>query len=155
MIRIKHLFISPEHNFFGHYGKPPGESTMIAREEIRCVAGRGIEGDRFFDFKPNYKGQITFFANEIYDELCAEFGVWDRPPSVFRRNVITAGIDLNALIGQEFEAQGVRFLGSGECAPCEWMNHAFAPGAEERMKGHGGLRAQILTDGILRLDQVG
>jgi MOSC domain-containing protein YiiM len=149
-IRIKHLFVSPGHNFFGHHGQPAGEHPMIERAEIRCVAGRGIEGDRFFDFKSDYKGQVTFFANEVYEQLCAEFGVWDKPSSVFRRNIITAGADLSALIGREFEIQGVRFFGTAECAPCEWMNVAFAPGAEEWLKGRGGLRAKILTDGVLR-----
>lgn len=123
---------------------------MIEHTEIRCVAGRGIEGDRFFDFRSDYKGQVTFFANEVYEQLCAEFGVWDKPPSVFRRNIITAGADLSALIGREFEIQGVRFFGASECAPCEWMNLAFAPGAEEWLKGRGGLRARILNDGGLR-----
>jgi MOSC domain-containing protein YiiM len=66
--------------------------------------------------------------------------------------VITLGTDLNALIGVEFEIQGVRFAGTGESAPCEWMNLAFAPGAEEFLKGKGGLRAKILSTGILRKD---
>ena len=149
--RIKHLFISPGHNFFGHHAQPPGEHSMVECAEVKCVAGRGLEGDRFFDFKENYKGQVTFFANEVYEQLCAEFGVWDRPPSVFRRNIITAGVDLPGLIGKEFEVQGVRFFGTQESAPCEWMNLAFAPGAEERLKGSGGLRAKILTDGTLRV----
>ena len=147
---IKHLFISPGHNFIGHHGQSPGEHPMVECAEIRCVAGRGLEGDRFFDFKPDYKGQVTFFANEVYEQLCAEFGVWDRPPSVFRRNIITTGVDLPGLIGQEFEVQGVRFRGMQESAPCEWMNVAFAQGAEERLRGCGGLRATILSDGVLR-----
>jgi MOSC domain-containing protein YiiM len=149
-IYIKHLFISPGHNYFGHHEKPPGEHPIIAVPSIRCLAGRGIEGDRFLDYKADYKGQITFFANEVYEELCAKFGVRDRPPSVLRRNVITVGADLLSLIGQEFEVQGVRFLGTAECKPCYWMDRAFAPGAEDAMQGRGGLRAKILTDGILR-----
>jgi MOSC domain-containing protein YiiM len=47
--------------------------------------------------------------------------------------------------------QGVRFLGTQESTPCYWMNQAFAEGAEEALKGHGGLRAKILSDGILRV----
>jgi MOSC domain-containing protein YiiM len=152
-IHIKHLFISPGHNYFGHHEKPPGEHPIIAVSSIQCLAGRGIEGDRFLDYKEDYKGQITFFENEVYKELCAKFGVADRPPSVLRRNAITAGADLNALIGREFEIQGVRFLGMAECKPCYWMDRAFAPGAEDAMQGHGGLRAKILTDGILRMQQ--
>lgn len=123
---------------------------MVEVTEIRCLAGRGIEGDRFLDFKSNYKGQITFFAAEIYDELCASLAVWHRPPSAFRRNVITRGADLNSLIGVEFEIQGVRFLGSSECSPCYWLDAAFAQGTEAALKGRGGLRAKILTDGVLR-----
>ncbi len=147
---IDRLYVSPGHNFFGHHGRAPGDNAMIECSQIQCVAGRGIEGDRFFDFKPDYKGQITFFEGEIYDQLCSEFGVSDRLPSVFRRNVITRGVSLPSLIGVQFEVQGVRFLGAGESAPCEWMNLAFAPGAEDRLKGSGGLRAKILSDGILR-----
>jgi MOSC domain-containing protein YiiM len=127
---------------------------MIACEEIRCLAGRGIEGDRFLDYKPDYKGQITFFAREVYDQLCAEFNVWDREPWVFRRNVITVGVELPDLYGQEFTVQGVRFLAVGECSPCEWMDSAFHPGAEAWLRGRGGLRAKILSDGVLRVSSV-
>ena len=149
-IRIEHLYISPGHNFFGHHGQPAGEHAMIGKPEITCRAGRGIEGDRFLDFKADYQGQITFFERETYDQLCVEFGVWDREPSVFRRNVITAGVALPDLYGREFSVQGVRFLGTGHCAPCHWMDAAFAPGAEARLHGRGGLRAKILSDGVLR-----
>lgn len=153
-IHITHLYLSPGHNFFGHHGAEAGEHPTEEKREIRCLEGRGIEGDRFLDFKTDYKGQITFFAEEIYDELCARFGVWDRPPSAFRRNVITRGVDLNALIGKEFEIQGVRFLGMSECSPCAWQDQAFAPGTEKALQGRGGLRAKILTDGVLRVERV-
>jgi MOSC domain-containing protein YiiM len=150
-ISIRHLYVSPGHNFFGHHEQPAGSHPIVEVQSARCVAGRGIDGDRFFDFKPDYKGQITFFAQEVYESLCASLGVHDRAPSVFRRNVITSGVDLNTLIGREFEIQGVRFLGTAECSPCHWQNQAFAPGAEESLQGHGGLRAKILSDGVLRV----
>ena len=149
-ILVQNLYLSPGHNFFGHHGQPAGENPILAQTEIVCRAGRGIEGDRFLDFKEDYKGQVTFFSNEVYEDVCAQFGVRDRPASAFRRNIIVEGVDLNALIGREFEVQGVRFLGTGHCAPCHWMNAAFHPGAEAALKGHGGLRAKILTDGVLR-----
>ena len=150
-IEIVHLYLSPAHNYFGHHGRPAEAHAILEVSEARCVAGRGIEGDRFFDFKESYKGQITFFAWEVYQSLCGEFGVENIPPSVFRRNAITRGVDLNTLIGQPFEIQGVRFEGSEECRPCYWMDEAFHAGAEERMRGRGGLRARILTDGVLRV----
>ena len=151
-MRIRHIFISPGHNFVGHHGKSPSEHPTLDVPEVRLLAGRGIEGDRYLDFKDDYKGQVTFFASEVYERLCAQFGIRDKSPDIFRRNIITEGSDLNALIGTEFEVQGVRFLGTQECAPCHWMNTVFAEGAEEAMKGHGGLRAKILNDGVLRVD---
>ena len=149
-MRLHHLFISPEHNYFGHHGQPAGTAPMLEVPEAKLRAGQGIEGDRFFGFKKDYKGQVTFFAYETWQDLCRQFGVQDRAPSVFRRNIITSGKELNALIGKEFEVQGVRFLGMAECAPCEWMNQAFHPGAEEALKNRGGLRAKVLCDGVLR-----
>ena len=150
--RLRHLYISSGHNFFGHNDRPPSTHAMEERSEIHCLAGRGIEGDRFLDYKSGYKGQITFFAWETFQRLQTRFRVLDCSPAVFRRNVVTEGIDLPSLVGQEFAIQGIRFEGTGEARPCYWMDKAFAPGAEEAMRGHGGLRARILDDGTLRRD---
>ena len=149
-VRIRHIFISPGHNYFGHHGEPAGEHRIQEVAEVRCVAGSGLEGDRFFNFKTDYKGQITFFAWETYLALSEKHGVRDKGPGVFRRNIVTEGLALVDLIGVEFELQGVRFLGTQEAAPCEWMEQAFCPGAQESLKGVGGLRARIVTDGVLR-----
>src|SRR5882724_2965786 len=151
-VEVRRLYIAAGHNFFGRHGQPPGENSIAEVPEVECVAGRGLRGDRFFDFKENYKGQITFFAWETYEAICSGLGVRDRSPSAFRRNVITMGEDLNELIGREFQIQGVRFRGTEECRPCCWMDQAFAPGANEFLKGRGGLRAVILSDGALRVN---
>jgi len=130
----------------------PGAEPMVEVDEIECVAGNGIRGDRFFDFKPDYKGQITFFSQEIYEKLCEKFDVNDKGTESFRRNVIVSDVNLNELIDETFEIQGVTFLGTQECAPCYWMEQAFHKGAELELKGNGGLRAKILSDGILKID---
>jgi MOSC domain-containing protein YiiM len=149
-VQICHLYISAGHNFVGHYGQEPDNYPVIEVPTIECVAGRGLRGDRYFDFKENYKGQITFFSLEVFDELCGALRIQGVPPSVVRRNVFTRDVDLNELIGQEFEVQGVRFHGTEESRPCDWMNRAVAPGTREFLRGRGGLRAQILSDGLLR-----
>lgn len=152
MIHVRHLFISPGHNFFGHHQQPPGGHRTVAVNQIECVAGQGILGDRFFGFKKSYKGQITFFSMEVFDALRRELRLPAAQPSATRRNVFVSGLDLNTLVAKEFEIQGVRFTGAEECRPCYWMNSALGSGAEEWLKGRGGLRAQILTDGVLRCD---
>ncbi len=151
-MKIRHIYISPGHNFYGHHGQAPGDYPTLEVPEIECVAGRGIKGDRFFDYKENYKGQVTFFSAEVFDEVCGQAGVSNKVPGVTRRNIVTSGVDLNSLVGKHFEVQGVQFEGVAECTPCHWMNEAIGPGAEKMLQGRGGLRARILTDGKLRVD---
>jgi len=148
-MRVCHLFISPGHNFFGHHGQAPGEHPLIAMERIECVAGQGIRGDRFFNYKADYKGQITFFSMEVFEALQRELQLPGARPENTRRNVFVRGADLNALIGQMFEVQNVRFEGVEECRPCAWMDQALGPGAEQWLRGRAGLRCRILTSGVI------
>jgi MOSC domain-containing protein YiiM len=149
-VEICHLYVSPGHNFVGHHGREPDTYPMVEVPMIDCMAGRGVRADRYFDFKNDYKGQVTFFSLEVFDELCRALQIQECSPALARRNVSTRGVDLNLLIGKEFEVQGVRFFGTEECRPCYWMDRALASGAQEFLKGRGGLRARILTDGQLR-----
>lgn len=146
---IRQIFISPGHNYFGHHGRAPDDFPLVEVERIECVAGSGIRGDRFFDYRDNYKGQITFFSFEVFERLSAHFELQDKSAGALRRNVIVSGTNLNDLIGEEFSIQGVPLRGTAHCKPCYWMNQAVAPGAEEFLKGNGGLRAQILSDGVI------
>jgi MOSC domain-containing protein YiiM len=150
MIEVRQLFISAGHNFFGHHGQPAGQNPVVEVEKLDCVAGHGIRGDRFFDFKESYKGQITFFSVEVFDALRHDLNLPEAHPSATRRNAFVAGADLNSLVGQEFEIQGIRFAGVEQCKPCYWMDSALGPGAEAWLQGRGGLRARILSDGVLQ-----
>ena len=146
---IRHLFISPGHNYFGHHGRGAGENEAVEVPSITCRAGHGVEGDRFFDYKPDYAGQITFFSWDIYEAAKAKFGVPALSPGAFRRNVVIQGIDITTLIGNRFSLGGVEFEGTVESKPCYWMDQAVAPGTEVWLRGNGGLRAKILSDGQL------
>jgi MOSC domain-containing protein YiiM len=65
--------------------------------------------------------------------------------------VIVSGMHLPELVGTRFCIQGVEFEGVQECKPCRWMDRVVADGAQEFMKAEfrGGLRARILTDGVI------
>ena len=150
-VQIEQIFISPEHNFVGHYGEPPGTSPLIEKDRIQCVAGKGLLGDRYFNHREDYKGQITFFSAEVFEQLRTHFGIGEKPVGALRRNVIVSGVNLLSLIGSDFEIQGVKFRGTQHCAPCEWMDLAFAPGTKEFLKQNAGLRAKILSDGEIHV----
>ena len=149
-LTLHRIFVSEGHSYFGRHGK--GSLKLPVREvgEIECVAGRGLRGDRFFDHQQDYKGQVTLFSREVFTELCRALDLPDTSPAALRRNLLVSGGDLNELIGREFELQGVRLAGAEECRPCYWMDEALAPGAEAWLRGRGGLRCRILSDGWLR-----
>jgi MOSC domain-containing protein YiiM len=147
---IRHIFLSPGHNFFGRHGLPAGQHAAQDVAAVRCVAGQGLEGDRFFGYRPGYGGQVTFFAWETVVGARREFALPALRPEVFRRNVVIEGLSLPRLIGVRFVLGGIEFEGVGEAKPCHWMDQVVAPGAETWLRGRGGLRAKILTDGELR-----
>jgi len=148
---IRHIFISPGHNFFGRHGQPAGAHPALDVPAVKCRAGWGLEGDRFYGYRPDYKGQVTFFAWETFVAAREKFGVPSLSAGAFRRNVIVEGVDLDALVGRRFALGGVEFEGVLESTPCHWMDTVIAPGAEEWLKGRGGLRAKILSDGELHV----
>jgi MOSC domain-containing protein YiiM len=152
-MNIVQLYHSPEHVYKGHKGMAAGTVPMTEAARIRLVAGRGVEGDRYYK-QEGAKGQVTFFAEETWLRLCSALGVADRRSDVFRRNIVVRGTDLNALIGRDFDVQGVRFHGVEHCRPCFWMEEAFAPGTFDLLAEWkaGGLRAGVLSDGWLTVD---
>lgn len=149
-VEVTHLFISPGHNYYGRHGKGSEDHQILDCGELALVAGRGITGDRFFDYKEDYKGQITLFDEATFEAVKQEFSLPALRPSAFRRNVITRGIDLNELIGRRFSLGEVELSGSEEARPCYWMDEACAPGVEEFLRGRGGLRCRIVVGGTLK-----
>ncbi|MGJ3243286.1 MAG: MOSC domain-containing protein [Opitutales bacterium] len=161
-IHLEAFFLSTGHDFKGRYGKPRGHHGIAEPQTIQCVAGKGLAGDRYFGHKPGFKGQATFVDRTAYQALVhwleTEHGRDPETipgPAGLRRNILVGGLDLNPLIGQTFELAtdggSVRFSGSEACAPCFWMDAVFGPGTEAFLKGRGGLRVRILSDGQLSL----
>jgi len=66
-MKILNLFISDGHNYVGHHGQPPGTHSIQETDQIECVAGKGIRGDRYFEHKDNFKGQITFLPTKYIE----------------------------------------------------------------------------------------
>jgi len=156
---IVDLVTSPGHSYWFHSKDPAdgvGPHPTLRHVEVEVVAGRGILGDRFFGRASRTRSAMSFVAVEALEEVARELGaagVLD--PALMRRNVVTRGIDLNALRRQRFALrQGdavLEFEAGGETSPCAWMDRALAPGACDLLRGRGGLRASPLTGGVLRV----
>ena len=149
------IWISGGNNFRGRHEKGSLNHEIFSVSEVECVAGMGLRGDRYFGYKENFKGQVTFFDADAVQAVRTHFEKPDLSSSVFRRNLIVQGVDLGAWIGKRFSFQGIEFEGSEECNPCYWMDQVVAPGAEGFLKAkfRGGLRARILTSGTLKADE--
>mgnify|MGYP002631313678 CR=1 FL=1 len=150
-MEIEAIYISPGHDFYNRFGIGRLNHDVNSPKSVQCVEGKGLVGDRFYDYKENFKGQATFFSSEVADRLRQEFPEAKFDNSAFRRNIIVSGLDLNSLIGKRFRVGGVDFEGTQESAPCAWMDEAVAPGAHEFLKGNGGLRVRILSSGKLKV----
>jgi len=150
---LEAIYVSPGHDYWGKHGEGRLQHGINSLNEVECVASMGLRGDRYFSYRPDYKGQVTFFSAEIVDEVRQHFKLRNLPSSVFRRNLIVRGVDLKCWMGKRFRFQDVEFEGSQECRPCYWMDRAIAPGGEDFLKGgfRGGLRARVISSGILRI----
>lgn len=151
---LEAIYISPGHDFRGRHGLGRLDHGMLPLAEVECLAGRGLKGDRYADREPGHKGQVTFFDAATVDAVRALHQQPDIPACAFRRNLIVRGVKPGEWIGRRFVFQGIVFEGSEECRPCYWMDEAIGPGTEDFLRAdyRGGLRARIVTDGILRAD---
>jgi MOSC domain-containing protein YiiM len=150
-VTIRHIFISPGHNYFGRPKHGPGEHATVDIPEGEAVAGQGLAGDRYFGVAAHYDAQVTFVAWEVFHALQTEFGHGEWSPILMRRNIVIEGVPLVQLIAQpftlDFGSHQVELMGAKHCAPCAWMDAMLAPGAQKFLRGRGGLRARITSTG--------
>jgi len=139
-------------------------APMNAVDEAKAVAGRGLEGDRYFlkqgtfTDNPNTTGrQVTLIESEAIDALERDYGVKIVSTDA-RRNIVTRGVPLNHLVGEEFNVGGVRMRGIRLDEPCNHMASLVDEAAKDKIRlglmHRGGLRADILNDGVIRVGDV-
>jgi len=152
-VRLEKIYISPGHDYWGRQGAGRLQNGIRDVREVECVAGHGLVGDRYFGYRKDFKGQVTFFEQEVVEEIRERFKLPKLPASVFRRNLVISGMKLSGWLGRRFLFQGVEFEGCQECRPCHWMDRVVEEGTESFMKEgfRGGLRARILSSGTLRV----
>ena len=134
---------------------PAAARPTVAVDEVRAVPGKGLEGDRYFmgegtySDRPDPGREITLIEIETIDALVRDRDLKLNPGDA-RRNIVTRGVPLNHLVGNEFSVGEVTLRGIRLNEPCSHLagltHDKVLPGLVHR----GGLRAQILTDGIIR-----
>ena len=132
--RVEGIFIGPERTL-----PEPVES-------VRAVAGRGLEGNRYFYDEAPPGRALTLIQAEALDAMHEDTGI-ELSAAESRRNVLTSGIDLNALVGKRFRVGDVECLGVELCHPCSSLQKVTQKGVIKGLVNRGGLNADILTDG--------
>ncbi|MXP22738.1 molybdenum cofactor biosysynthesis protein [Gordonia sp. HNM0687] len=148
---IVSLLVSPRHAYFGRPKDGPADEVMTSTpDQVEIVADKGIRGDRFFGVRAHTEAAVTFLALEAWQAAAG-----DIDPAVARRNVVVRGLELDPLRAQEFTVDTgdgpIRFRGGRPAHPCSWMDTVAGAGVRKALIGRGGLRAQPLTSGILRV----
>jgi MOSC domain-containing protein YiiM len=123
--------------------------------EVQAIPGAGLKGDRYalqqgtFS-KPLPDFELTLIEAEAIEALKREYGL-EIAPGDARRNVVTRGVPLNHLVGREFRIGEVRIRGIRLCEPCSHLQSLVGQPVIKGLRHRGGLRAQILTRGIIRV----
>ena len=135
----------------------PG-TVMLPVQEAQAVPGKGLEGDRYFKnlgtfSKPQPDRELTLIEIEAVEGFRNELGV-EFEPGAARRNVVTRDVPLNHLVGREFQIGEVKFRGIRLCEPCGHLARLSHEGVLPGLVHRGGLRAQILTQGVIRAGDV-
>jgi hypothetical protein len=130
---------------------PSAGRPARAQARIRALAGQGLEGDRHVagtgTFPSGLPGSaLTLVAAEVCESFEPPLG-----PDEHRRNVVTRGVSLNELVGHEFTIGDLRCRGMRLCEPCTVVQRYAGRPVLRDLVHRGGLRADILADGEIRV----
>jgi hypothetical protein len=126
-------------------------AAATAVDGVRTLPGLGLAGDRHVVGRGTFPSGVSGSALTLIEaEVCESF-IPALEAGEHRRNVVTRGIDLNALVGHEFLVGGVRCRGMRLCEPCTVVERYAGRPVLRALVHRGGLRADILEDGELRV----
>jgi MOSC domain-containing protein YiiM len=137
-----------------HIAAAGGAPTKSVRE-VRALAGKGLEGDRYcleagtYSHQGGAARQATLIEGEAIEALKRDDGI-EIDPGASRRNIVTRGLALNHLVGREFKIGRVTLRGIELCEPCAHLQRLTQQGVMRGLVHRGGLNAEILTDGVIR-----
>lgn len=129
---------------------------MESVPEVRAVAARGLEGDRYFHRSGTYSRrdgpdrQVTLVEAEALEALARDYGV-EIAPGDARRNLVTRDAALNQLVGRTFRVGEVALRGIRLCEPCGHLARLTGADIVPGLVHRAGFRAEILTTGTIRV----
>jgi MOSC domain-containing protein YiiM len=134
---------------------PEASAPMVELDAARLVEGVGMEGDRYatargtYSHKPHADRQVTLIEMETLDALARDHGI-DLAPHETRRNLTTAGVPLNHLVGREFRVGDVVLIGGRLNVPCQYLEDLLGKPVFKPLIHRSGLNCRIVKGGTIR-----
>jgi MOSC domain-containing protein YiiM len=140
------------------YVASAAQGPMQAVGQVVAIPGAGLEGDRYAlklgtFYKPEPDYELTLIEAEAIEALRRDYQV-ELAAGDARRNIVTRNVPLNHLVGKEFAIGDVRIRGIRLCEPCDHLQNVTGKPVLKGLLHRGGLRAQILTPGTIRVGDV-
>jgi len=130
-----------------------GSAPMRSVDAARAVPG-GLAGDRYqrrtghWSSRAVWRNDVTLVAAEDLAAAEAEHGV-ALGGGASRRNLVTAGVDLAAVVGSWLRIGEAVLRADRPCDPCRYLDGLTGGPAKAALAGRGGLRATVLVPGRL------
>lgn len=123
--------------------RAPDEAEVREVGVVEAVAGKGLDGDRYFFADGARPGlALTLIEGDVVRGARLE------PGSTHRQLTVT-GTGLNDLVGKKFRVGSVECFGVMLCEPCLHLQEMTRPGIIKELVHRAGLNADILTDGSI------
>ncbi|MEM9622406.1 MAG: MOSC domain-containing protein [Pseudomonadota bacterium] len=129
--------------------RPARNVAMVCPQALELRPLQGIVGDRYQSRRGNR--QVTLVQAEHLQVVASLLQRSDLAPALLRRNVLVEGINLLALLGQEFRLGEATLIATGRCQPCSKMERLLGYGGYNAMRGHGGITANVVQAGVVRV----
>ncbi len=130
--------------------RPARRAELDIVQKAECITDFGIRGDRSAE-KQGGKRQVTLIQQEHLPVIASCLHMAEVSPELLRRNLLISGINLLALKDKVFSIGPVIMEYTGLCPPCSFMEETLGNGGYNAMRGHGGITARILTDGVINV----
>jgi MOSC domain-containing protein YiiM len=125
---------------------------MRRAPSVEAVAGRGLAGDRYalgggtWAQYPDLEKQVTLIDRDDVAAVAAETSS-DLTPGDTRRNLVTTGVDLPALVGHWFTVGDALLFGMKRCPPCTHLERLTGVKLVKAMVNRGGINAALFVGG--------
>lgn len=129
--------------------RPVRRQAMTAVDEVRAMSDAGLEGDRYAG--KSGTRQVTLVQAEHLPVIASCAGIDSLDPGLLRRNLVISGINLLALKNRQCMIGDVQLEITGLCHPCSRMEELLGAGGYNAVRGHGGLTARVIREGVIAL----